>query len=206
MQAQHYDKVTMGTDDVFQAMQGAASTHQWPMNSKARLALLYLIGKAKPQLHTEILWRPIAAAPSLIISRSRLCVAARAFTCFVRCLVSELPGCFLLLNLNDMGRWFNKLFTWFVEVIGEADCKEPFNNFHPRTVVKHMREAAAWLKKRRQWRASTLGFSIHKEHKHLDHAGEAKKSTFDFMSMEQLVELVEFSLLTDNVVVAAGEP
>ena len=164
------------------------------------------IGKAKSQVQTEILWRPIAASPSPVILRSRLRVAARAFACFVRTLVSELPACFLVLNVNDMGQWVNRLSSWSVEVIGEADCKEQFNNVHPATVLQHMKGAAAWLKQRRPWRATTLGWSIHKENKKLDRAGEAKKSTFDFLSMDALIELVHFPLLQDNIVLAAGEP
>ena len=34
---------------------------------------------------------------------------------------------------------------------------------------------------------------------------QAKKSTFDFLSIDDLVELVEFSLSQDNVVSVAGE-
>ena len=34
------------------------------------------------------------------------------------------------------------LSIWSVEVIGEADCKEQFNNVHPATVIQHTREAA----------------------------------------------------------------
>ena len=40
----------------------------------------------------------------------------------------------------------------------------------------------------------------------LDRAGQAKKSTFHFLTMDQLISLVEFSLTCDNVVLAAGEP
>ena len=69
-----------------------------------------------------------------------------------------------------------------------------------------MREAAAWLKARRRWRATTLGWSIHKENRRLDQARQAKKSTFHFITMDQLISLVEFSLTGDNVVLAAGEP
>ena len=66
--------------------------------------------------------------------------------------------------------------------------------------------ASVWLKQRRRWRATTLGWSIHKENKKLDRAGEAKKSTYNFLSMDALIELVHFSLLQDNIVLAAGEP
>ena len=206
MRQQGCHKEITSPDSIFQAIQSSAKSHAWPLNNKARLALLYLIDKAKSQVQTEILWRPIAASPARVISRSRLRVAARAFTCFVRTLVSELPACFPVLNLNDMGQWVNRLSSCSAEVIGEADCKELFNNVHPATVVQHMREASAWLKQRRRWRASTLSWSIHNENKKLDRAGEAKKSTFDFLSMDALIELVSFSLLQDNVVLAAGEP
>ena len=150
MGQQGYQKETTSPDSIFQAIENSAKHHAWPLNNKARLALLYLIGKGKSQIQTEILWRPIAASPAPVISRSRLRVAAHAFTCFVRTLVSELPACFLVLNLNDMGQWVNRLSSWCVEVIGEADCKEQFNNVHPATVVQHMKEASAWLKQRRR--------------------------------------------------------
>ena len=105
-----------------------------------------------------------------------------------------------------MGGWINKFGDWSVAVIGEADCKEQFNNVRPQAVIQHMREAAQWLRKRRRWRATTLGWSIHKDNKKLDRAGEAKKSTFDFLSMDELLDLVSFSLLSDNMVLAAAEP
>ena len=72
-----------------------------------------------------------------------------------------------------------------------------------------MREAAQWLRKPRRWRATTLAWSLHRDNKKLDRAGEAKKSTFDFLSMGELINLASFSLLrdnVDNVVLAAREP
>ena len=151
-----------------------------------------VIGKAKSQVHIEVLLHPIAAAPSHIICRRPLRAVVRALTCFVRCLVSPLQGCFLVLSLNDIGRWFNTLSTLCVDVIGEAHCKEQFNIVHPRTFFKHMREVAAWLKERQRWHASSLGFSIHKDHKHVDRAGEAKKSSFNTMSMTNLSTSLTF--------------
>ena len=176
------------------------------MNAKARLALLYLLGKAKSRARVAILWRPIAAASTPVVSRSRLRVAACAYTCFVRALVAELPAAFLVLNLNDTGAWIKQLGSWGAECIGEADCKDQFNHVPPTLVIQHMREAAAWLHARRRWRVTTLGWSIHKENRQLDRAGPAKKGTFHFMSMDDLISLVEFSLTSDNVVPAAGEP
>ena len=68
-----------------------------------------------------------------------------------------------------------------------------------------MKEATAWLKVRRRWRAATLGWSIHKENHPLDCFGQAKKGAFHFMPMDKLVSLLEVSLTQDNVVLASGE-
>ena len=93
----------------------------------------------------EVLWRPIAVASSPLVSRSHLRVAARAYTCFLLTLVSELPAVFLVLSLNDMGQWVQKLDSWSPQCIGEADCKEQFDHVPSSTVISHVREAAAWL-------------------------------------------------------------
>ena len=206
MVKQGYTRESDAHLDILKCFQSQASVKKWPVNAKARLALLYLIGKAKSRARIEILWRPIAAASSPIVAQSRLRIAARAFTCFIRTLVDELPAAFLVLNLNDMGAWVKQLATWEPACIGEADCKDQFNHVPPALVVQHLREASAWLKARRRWRATTLGWSIHKDNSRLDRAGPAKKGTFHFVSMEDLLDLVEFSLLHDNVVLASGEP
>ena len=148
----------------------------------------------------------IAAASSPIISRSHLRIAVRAYTCFLRTLVNQLPAAFLVLNLNDMGSCVRKPGSGSLQCIGEADCKEQFNHVPPSKVVSHMREAATLLKARRRWRATMLGWSIHKENRPLDRAGQAKNSTFHFITMDQFFSPVEFSLTCDNVVPAAGEP
>ena len=206
MTQQGYSREAADPSSIFQDLQQVIISHTWPSNSKARLALLWLIGKAKSCVSHEILWRPIVAASSPLVSRSHLRIATRAYTCFLRALVDELPAAFLVLSLNDMGRWVQKLNSWSPQCIGEADCKEQFNHVPPDTVITHMHEAAAWLKARRRWRATTLGWSIHKENRCLDWAGQAKKSTFHCITMDELIALVEFSLTCDDVVLAAGEP
>ena len=193
---QEYSRENTSHQDILHTLLDSASACRWPVNKQARLALLYLIGRAKSRTKVEILWRPIAAASSPIVSRSRLRVAARAYTCFLRTLVAELPCAFLVLGLNDMGAWVKRLGSWSPERIGEADCKDQFNHIPPALVVQHMSEAAAWLKARRRWRATTLGWSVHKESGQLDRAGPAKKGTFQIMPMDEL---------RDNVVLAAGE-
>ena len=106
---QEYCKETVTTQSILHTLQSQAQGNGWPVNAEARLALLYLIGKAKSRIHIEILWPPIAAAPSPIIARSCLRVAARAYTCFVRTLVAKLPTAFPVLNLLDMGAWVQQL-------------------------------------------------------------------------------------------------
>ena len=102
----------------------------------------------------------------------------------------------------------NRLSGWSVQVIGEANSKEQLNNVHPQTLIQHMRDVAAcgMAAKATPLARHTLGWSIHKEIKKLDRVGEKKKSKFDFLSMDCLIELVEFSLLNHNAILAAGEP
>ena len=54
----------------------------WVCSERARLALLYLIGKGKSLHKPVITWRPICAKCAPVIPRWRLRIAARAFTCF----------------------------------------------------------------------------------------------------------------------------
>ena len=79
---------------VLSDLHAADSASNRTPGTKGRLALLYLIGKAKSQVPAEVLWRPIAAAAAPVISHQCLRVAARAFTLFVRTLASEIPGAF----------------------------------------------------------------------------------------------------------------
>ena len=202
---QGYTRESRDMPEVLRDLHTAISANNWALGTKGKLALLYLIGKAKSQVPAEVLWRPIAAAAAPVVSRQKLRAAARAFTLFVRTLVAEIPGSFLTLRLKDMGAWLQKLGKWGAEFIGEADCKEQFNVIPPSSVLQHMRDAAIWLTTRRRWRATTLVWSIHKTNKSHDRAGEGKRGTFHVLSMNDLISLVEFSLSQDNVVVAAGE-
>ena len=197
--SKEYSKESITHQSILHTLQSMAQGKGWPVNAKARLALLYLIGKAKSRVHIEIFWPPITTASAPVIARSGLKVVARAYTYFVRTLVEELPAAFLVLNLADMGAWVKQLNSWSPDYIGEADCKDQFNHIPPSLVIQHMKEAAAGLKARRRWRAATLGRSIHKENRQLGRTGPAKKGAFHFMPMDELVSLVEFSLTHDNV-------
>ena len=153
---QRYIRESRDMPRMLHDLHASITANNWALGPKGRLALLYLIGKAKLQVPVEVLWRPIAAAAAPIISRQRLRVAARAFTLFMGTLASEIPSAFLTLRLQDMGAWSQKLGGRGAEYIGEADCKEQLNVIPPSSVVQHMHEAAIWLTTRRRWRAATV--------------------------------------------------
>ena len=205
LQAQGYSRDTTNLQEILQNLRSQILNSGWPLNQQGAMALMYLIGNAKSRLSVGIQWRPIAAAAKPLITKGKLRIAARAFTCFVEMIVDELPAGFLTRSLHGMGTWIQKLGPWGAEVIGEADCKEQLNVIKPAVVVNHMKEAAAWLTKRKRWRASELVWSISKSSKKLDRAGQAAHKGFWVMSMDELMELVSFSLLHDNTVIAGGE-
>ena len=138
--------------------------------------LLYLIVKAKSHVSAVVLWRPIAAASAPLVNKSKLHVAAWAFTMFVQTLVWEIPAGFLTLNPEDMGPWIQQLGTLGGTCIREADCKKQFNVIPPSAVAAHMYWEASWLKLRRQWRATTLVLSVCKTNEKYNHPGEGKQS------------------------------
>ena len=90
LQTQGYARQQETPNTILDALCSIVPSHKWPLNQKAQLALPYLIGKPKSRTHVE-LRRPIAAASAPLVSRHCLRVAARAYTRFVRTLVSESP-------------------------------------------------------------------------------------------------------------------
>ena len=59
-----------------------------PVNPKAKITLMYLIGKAKSLWAGKgWLWRMIAAAPEPVLAKSKLKICARAFTRLLQYLV-----------------------------------------------------------------------------------------------------------------------
>ena len=103
---------------------------------------VFLIGKAKSFVKGCWLWRPIAANPKpVIISKTNLRIAARAYTQFLRSVISEMPMVFQCLHVKDVATWY-----WSPEGLGpmavmELDCKEQFNKVKPEWVTQHMHEA-----------------------------------------------------------------
>ena len=94
---------------IHKALKHIVRKNSWPANPSSVLPLLYLIGKVKSLVKCSILWRPIAAVVEPQIQHFYLRMAAHAFTLLLKTLISEIPGCFLVLRMSDMKDWFNGL-------------------------------------------------------------------------------------------------
>ena len=74
----------------------------WNPGVNARIALTYLLGKAKLLRLVDMLWRPIAADRRPFISWNTLRIAARAFTCFLRYLCTQVTASILAVCISDI--------------------------------------------------------------------------------------------------------
>ena len=176
----------------------------WACHDRARLALLYLIGKGKSLALPRITWRPICAQSAPVIPRWRLRIAALAFTCFLKTLAREIPGSFLHLSIQGVAHWMTDLNAWNCTVLGEADCKDQFNRILPSDVLNHFQQATKWLRSQRRWRATQMFWSLHKYDKRLDRCGKASACNFDMLSHSELTDLITFYLQDDNFCQSAG--
>ena len=130
------------TQRIHKSLKHIVKKNSWPANPSSLLPLLYLIGKAKSLVKCSILWRPIAAVVEPQIECFCLRMAARAFTLLLRTLISEIPGCGLVLRISDMNDWFHGLSEWECQVIAEAICLGQFNNIKPQDVMTSLSEAS----------------------------------------------------------------
>ena len=96
------------------------------------------------------MWRPIAAVVQPFILRHWLRLAARAFTLFLRALLSKLPASFLHLRITNLAQWVSALPSWSCQAIGEADCTRQFDKVPPTSIIDNLKEAAKWLRKKKQ--------------------------------------------------------
>ena len=71
--------------------------------------------------------------------------------------------------------------------------------------MKDLSESVKWLAQRRRWNAQELIWSIHRDNKRLDRAGQGTSSRFTYLSHVELENLVYFSLLTDTYAQASGK-
>ena len=111
---EHYSSCAETPDRVREATAALIFERGWNANPRARMCVLYIIGKAKSLLKGQWLWRPIAAYPEPLIRKLDLRTAARAFTCFLKHLIQEVPNSFQVcgLTMSPPGSpgWGNKIF------------------------------------------------------------------------------------------------
>ena len=199
---------TVNTDDrsgILVGLRELASGKGRLCSDTAHLALLYWIGKRKSLCMPVISWRPIFANCAPVIPRWRSRMAARAFTCFLRFLSEEVTRCFSHLSIQEVAGWLDDLNTWGCTVVGEADCKDPFNHILLCDVLKHLDDATEWLRNERQWRAAQMFWSIHKYDKCLDRCRKLNSYIFDVISHDELTSLIQFCLQEDRFCVAVGQ-
>ena len=170
--SEEYDpRPLSGNNNIQTALHDIIKKNKWPINTARSLPLLYLLGKAKILTKGCTLWRPIAAIVEPQLQHFFMRSAARAFTLLLRLLTEEICASFLVLKISDLHPWFHGLPDWGCEVIGECDCSGQFNNVTPASVMSDPGASVKWLAARRRWNAQELVWSIHRDNKKLDRAG-----------------------------------
>ena len=103
-----------------------------------------------------------------------------------------------------MARWYQALTDLTITHISEVDYKDQFNKIPPKTVLTHMEKSSAWLTKKRRWRAAELIWSVQKEHKQLDRAGEGASGKFWYVKHTDLQAVLDFAMSSNNRLQACG--
>ena len=199
-------RLSSSAKQILQGLNQLLTRKGWCASGDARVALLYLIGKGASLRLPAITWQPICALARPVIPRYCLRFAARAFSCFLRVLTSEITGCFHHHNVHSIASWYTWLDSWSCTHVTEAECKDQFNNVDPALVVKYLKESTDWSKSKRQWRSTQMCWSIHKTNKAMDRSRKATDYNFSVISHAELVDLITFSLCSDNFCWAAGSP
>ena len=199
-----YIKCTDTSETVAATVRIAIHANGWDDNPDGRLATLYLIGKAKSLLKAQWLWRPIAALPQPLLHKRDLKVAARATTALLQLLAEEIPGNFMVHSVNRVADWFYWLDGIQCTYLVELDCKDQFNHVPPSQVASHLTQSTDWVAKRRRWRSQEIVWSIHRESKRLDRAGQANSGKFWFLTNDELIKKVKFELRHNNYVQSTG--
>ena len=98
-------RLSVLSDKCMHKVEALVSLLGWPRNKKAKLCHIYIIAKAKSLWSGKgWLWRPIAASasPQPIVLKSKVRVAARAFTRLLQYLVHKIPMSFPFLSVTEM--------------------------------------------------------------------------------------------------------
>ena len=110
----------------------------WKPSANARIALMYLLGKAKSLGGHTSLGRPAVADPlSAAIHRKLLHV-----------LLDTITASILVVNVCDVSAWNISVFG---DRVGEADCKDRFNKINPATTSQELTAVSEYLHKAKRW-------------------------------------------------------
>ena len=132
--------------------------------------------------------------------------AARAYTCFLKHLITEIPNRFQVLKVNDVASWMEWVNQQGMKLVTELDCKEPFNKIQPGWVDKHMSEGIPFLTKRRRWRKAEVTWSVHHSFFALDRLGMGTNKQFRYITHQERTRYVSFELQKNNKCWAVGQP
>ena len=143
-------------------------------------------------------------SPSPIVSKSHLKVAARAFTRFLKYLITELPFSILHLRITDLVAWFHWAGGQGLHTVTKLHCKDHFNYVQPTNVEDHMVDASAWLNAKRRGRMVEVVWSVHHMHSALDRVAKATAAGFKYVTHQQLTAIVGHELSKNNACWAAG--
>ena len=89
LHAEKYVPIDGRHTDLLVGFHDLLSQRGWECNPRARLALLYLIGKSKSLCLPQITWRPICAQCAPVLPCWKLRIATKAFTCLQKFLASS---------------------------------------------------------------------------------------------------------------------
>ena len=103
---------------------------------QGKLCILYVLAKAKSRYTQKWVLRGISTSPAPIVQRRQLRQGARAFTCMLRMLQTEIAHNFQYTNIQSVARWLHFVTCKGTRAITEVDCKEQFDNIHPKDVTR----------------------------------------------------------------------
>ena len=97
-----------------------------------KLCALYVLAKAKSRRTQKWVFRGISASSAPLLQRRQLRKGARAFTCTLRMLQTEITHNFQYTDIQSVAGWLSFITRKGTRAITEVDCKKKFDNIHPR--------------------------------------------------------------------------
>ena len=127
-----------------------------------------------------------------------------------RHMLPRVPACGVLHTHVESGRRWRNWWPWMLPRIRVCVCArarvcDQFNNIKPSDIKSHFSQDSQWLTKRKRWRMEETTWSVHKECKRLDRAGQGNSTKFWYITHEGLVETVEWEMSNNTYIISAGK-